>query len=491
MRSSGILMPIFSLPTKGGIGTFGNEAYRFIDFLEKSGQSWWQTLPLNPTNFGDSPYQSFSAYAGNPYFIDPELLIIDELLTRKELESFDFGDGVTVDYEKLYRCRLDMLRLAFLRFTPSEEYTDFCNENSYWLNDFALFMVLKKANNEASWSEWKKSLKFRDKEYLAQVENANRKELEFYKFIQFVFFKQWYKLKNYANKKGIGIIGDLPIYIAYDSADVWTEPNEFRLDSDLLPTSVAGCPPDKFSPQGQLWGNPLYEWERMKQNDFLWWKKRIAHSLKMYDVIRLDHFRGFEAYWSVSAKEDTAVNGQWRNGPGIDLFNSLKSHFGDKLQIIAEDLGFVTPEVKKLLKDTGFFGMKVIQFAFDSDSSNPYLPHNYEKNCVVYTGTHDNNTNIGWEENAGETELRFAKRYLNLSENEDVNYGMIRAALMSVADISIINMQDLLRLGSEARINTPSTIGNNWKWRMNGTSVNDALAEKLLYYTELYFRTRI
>ena len=490
MRTSGILMPIFSLPSKGGIGTLGKEAYRFVDFLKKSGQSWWQILPLNPTNYGDSPYQSFSSYAGNIYFIDPEQLIDDGLLNVDEFLSFDFGnDSGTIDYGKLYENRIKLLKIAFERFTVNEEYKIFCKENAFWLDEFALFMAIKNSHNDIAWEEWEHELRVRDVNAIDTIKKEHKNVLDFYRFTQYEFSKQWFRLKQYANDNGIGIIGDIPIYVAYDSADVWSEPEQFQLDKDLKPKAVAGCPPDAFSEDGQLWGNPLYDWHFMKKDGFSWWKRRLGYALKLYDMVRIDHFRGFEAYWAIPYGDKTAKGGKWLKGPNMALFNEFKREFGNNLPIIAEDLGFLTPEVHKMLKKSGFPGMKVLQFAFTADVDSDYLPHNYVKNCVVYTGTHDNDTIIGWADSADKADLDMAKKYLHLDEEEGINWAMMRAALMSVGEICILTMQDIIGLGTQARINIPSTVGGNWQWRIDAGCINDWLAGIIYENTALYFRT--
>ena len=489
MRSCGILMPVFSLPSKGGIGTFGKEAYRFVDFLKLSKQSWWQILPLNPTNYGDSPYQSFSAYAGNPYFIDPELLIEDGLLSEREFMSFDFGNNDSkVDYGKLYENRIKMLKLAFKRFKPNKEFNAFCAENAFWLDEYCLFMAIKNNNSDIAWENWEDGIRFRETEIIEQIKTENKDVLGFYAFVQFKFSEQWFKLKEYANEKGIGIIGDIPIYVAYDSADVWSEPEQFLLDSDLKPTAVAGCPPDAFCEDGQLWGNPLYNWPLMKKEGFGWWKRRIGYALKLYDMVRIDHFRGFESFYAIPYGQKTAKKGKWLKGPNVSLFNELKKEFGGDLPIIAEDLGFLTPEVMKMLKKSGFPGMKVIQFAFDKSMESEYLPHNYTNNCVVYTGTHDNDTILGWCDTASKEEVKLAARYLNAGKNEDFNWAMMRSALSSVADTCILTMQDIIGLDSSARINTPSTVGGNWVWRIDGGCINDWLANIIADNTEIFGR---
>ena len=489
MRLCGILMPIFSLPSKYGIGTFGKEAKRFVDFLEKAGQSYWQILPLNPTNYGDSPYQSFSSFAGNPYFIDIETLIEEKLIDKATADSFDFGDNFEkIDYGKLYDNRLKLLRLAFEKFEKDDDYIEFTDKNSYWLDDFSLFMALKNANSDASWQTWEKPLRFRETEAINKAKAQYAKDIEFYKFVQFKFAKQWKDLKKYANSKGISIIGDIPIYVALDSADVWSNPKQFLLNEDLEPTLVAGVPPDAFSEEGQLWGNPIYNWELMEKDNFSWWKKYLANALNKYDIVRIDHFRGFESYFTIPFGDKDAKKGKWKKGPDTKLFDALKKEFGEDLPIIAEDLGLLTPDVLKMLKATGFPGMKVLQFAFDSSLKSDYLPHNFNKNCVVYTGTHDNDTIIGWLSSADENEVKMAKRYLNCNNDSEFNWAMIRSALMSVAETCILMMPDFMGLDSKARINTPSTLGENWQWRIRGECINDWLAEIIYSNTEISCR---
>ncbi len=491
MRACGILMPIFSLSNKYGIGTFGRSAFEFVDFLAEGGQSYWQILPLSPTNYGDSPYQSFSSYAGNPYFIDPELLIEEGLLEKKEADSFDFGsDPLRIDYGKLYENRADMLRLAFARFKKSAEYEAFCEENAYWLRDYSLFFALKTRHPEKPLCEWDGPLKKREPSAIEKIRTELSNEIEFCKFCQFKFYRQWFSLKEYANEKGIKIIGDIPIYVAADSADLWADPLQFQVDTNLECKRVAGCPPDAFSDEGQLWGNPLYDWKHMKSDGYSWWKRRIAFALKIYDVVRIDHFRAFESYYSIPAGDKNAVNGRWVKGPDMSLFREIKRELGSDLPIIAEDLGFLTPAVYKLLKSSGFPGMKVLQFAFDSREESNYLPHNYINNCVVYTGTHDNDTVMGWTKTAAESDVKFARRYLHVDDKEGFNWAMMRAALASVADTCILMMPDLLGLGSEGRINTPSTLGDNWQWRIGEGCVNSWLAKILRENTELYSRLK-
>lgn len=493
MRTSGILMPIFSLPSPYGIGTFGKEAYEFVDFLKEAKQSYWQILPLSPTSFGDSPYQSFSSYAGNPYFIDLDMLCDKGLIKKQDFENVDFGENLyKIDYEKLYNNRYKVLKIAFNNFDKANnEYKSFCEKEAEWLDDYALFMAIKDSKNGEAWYKWEHSLKFRDKETIEKKKKELSQEIEFYKFLQFEFFSQWEKLKSYANENGVEIIGDMPIYVALDSADVWSKPHQFLLDETLTPTLVAGCPPDAFSDEGQLWGNPVYDWEYMKKEKipFSWWRHRIKFALSVYDVVRIDHFRGFESFYTIKYGEETAKDGKWLKGPDMELFEAIKQDFdGKKLPIIAENLGFLTKEVDTLLKNSGFPGMKVLQFAFDGNSDNQYLPHNYDKNCVVYTGTHDNDTINGWVNTADKNEVAFATRYMQTNSSEGFNWTMIKTALMSVADTAIIMMPDLLGLGSEARINTPSTVGENWKWRIEKGCINSWLAGIVRENTLLYGR---
>lgn len=490
MRTAGVLMPIFSLPSPYGIGTMGKEARKFVDFLVKGGQTYWQILPICPTSYGDSPYQSFSSFAGNPYFIDLEYLCKDKLLTKAECESYDWGDNSQyIDYGKMYVARYDLLRKAFARFVKDmpKEFLDFCEEQKEWLDDYALFMALKDAHEGKSWFEWEKELRVREPQTIKKAYIEYEEDIQFYKMLQYLFVKQWSELKAYANEKGIRIIGDVPIYVAGDSADVWTNPEQFYLDKKLNPIEVAGCPPDAFSEDGQLWGNPLYRWNVMKKDNYAWWVRRMKAMTEFYDVIRIDHFRGFDSYYAIPAKDTTAKNGKWKKGPGMKLFKQLKKELGD-MPIIAEDLGFLTPSVIKLVKDSGYPGMKIIQFAFDSREGSDYLPHNYPTNCVVYTGTHDNDTVMGWMETAPKEAVEFATEYLNLTKEEGYNWGMMRAAWSSVADMVIVPLQDILGLGSEARINIPSTLGENWKWRALPEQITEDDAKRLYRYSEMYGR---
>lgn len=491
MRKSGILMPIFSLPSPYGIGTFGKEAYGFVDFLKRGGQAYWQILPLNPTNFGDSPYQSFSSFAGNPYFVDLDMLVKDGLLQKTEIENCDFGGNYDkIDYEKMYLNRFPLLKKAFSRFVTNEDYEVFTAKNAYWLNNYALFMAIKASNDGKAWREWDEPLKKRECSAIAKAEKDFAYEINFHKFLQFKFFEQWTALKNYANKNNVKIIGDIPIYVALDSADVWSNPGQFQLDSDYTPRAVAGVPPDLFSEDGQLWGNPLYDWKYMKQTGYAWWKQYLGHALALYDVVRIDHFRGFESYYAIPYGDVNAKGGKWVKGPDVDLFNSLKAEFGKNLPIIAEDLGIITPAVRKMLDCTGFPGMKVLQFAFSGDSKNSYLPHNIIKNSVVYTGTHDNDTIMGWVKISDAAAVKQAKDYFNHPSDNGFNWAMIKAAMSSVADTCIIPMADFLALGSEGRINTPSTLGDNWCWRIRQECINDWLANIIQENTILYGRNK-
>lgn len=490
MRTSGVLMPISSIPSPYGIGTMGKQARKFVDFLVKGGQKYWQILPICPTSYGDSPYQSFSSFAGNPYFIDLEYLCRDKLLTKKECESFQWGSNPKyVDYGIMYESRYALLRKVYARFTKKEpqDFEKFCENEKQWLDDYALFMALKDANGGQAWSNWDKSLRLREKKAMEEATEKYSEEIRFYKMLQYLFYQQWNALKTYANEAGIEIIGDVPIYVAGDSADVWANPDQFYLDENLEPIEVAGCPPDAFSDDGQLWGNPLFRWDVMKKDGYTWWTRRIKAMSELYDIIRIDHFRGFDSFYAIPAKDDTAKNGQWKQGPGMDLFCELEKKLG-KLPIIVEDLGFLTPSVHKLLKDSGFPGMKVIQFAFDSREESDYLPHTYTNHCVVYTGTHDNDTVMGWMKTAPKASVKYAKEYLNLTKEEGYNWGMMRAAWSSVADMAIVPMQDILGLGSEARINTPSTLGNNWKWRATPEQIDAKVAKKLYHYMQMYGR---
>ncbi len=488
MRSSGILLHITSLPSPYGIGTLGKEAYDFVDFLKSAKQKYWQILPLNPTGFGNSPYQSFSAFAGNPYMIDLDMLCDSGLLLKDEYENADWGDNPQkVDFGKIYLHRSEILRKACARFIPDDEFEGFQAENAFWLDDYALFMALKNSFGGKPWYQWPLGLKTRNEQAVDGAKSLLSEEVAFHKTVQFLFFCQWQKLKKYANQNGIQIIGDLPIYVAHDSADVWGSPKQFELDDDFNPARVAGVPPDGFSSEGQLWGNPVFDWEYMRKDGYRWWIRRLEHSMKLFDRLRIDHFRGFSSYYTVAYGMENAVNGLWLKGPGIEFFKAIEAALG-KQNIIAEDLGFVDEGVISLLKETGYPGMKVLQFAFDSRENSDYLPHNYEKNCVVYIGTHDNDTVEGWFENASAADVEFAVKYLRLDENEGRCLGVIKSALASVGETVILTMQDLLHLSSWARMNTPSTAENNWQWRALKEDINFSLANELAELTELYRR---
>ena len=489
MRSSGVLMHITSLPGAYGVGTMGKAAYEFVDFLKKAGQSYWQLLPLSPTGYGDSPYQSCSTYAGNHYLIDLEALIKEGLLTREEVESFDWSDREDkVNYGKLYNSRLKALRLAYGRFNGSEEFDRFCAESSDWLPDFTLFMALKDAKNGAPWYQWEDGLKFRDPDTIWNTRQGLKEQTRFYSFVQFLFFRQWNALRSYAHEAGIKIIGDVPIYVPLDSADVWSNPELFQLDESLTPTAVAGCPPDAFSDDGQLWGNPLYRWELHHDTGYNWWIRRLAAAGRLYDVVRIDHFRGFEAYWSVPYGDTTAKNGHWIKGPAMDFINAIKAGL-PHMDMIAEDLGFLTQEVLDMRDESGFPGMKVLEFAFDSREPSDYLPHTYIANTVCYTGTHDNMTMRQWFETATKDAVEYATEYMNLSEAEGLVWGVIRTAMASVSDLCVVQLQDYLDLGGEARMNFPGTMTDaNWTWRTLPGTYNDLLAEKIRKLTRLYGR---
>lgn len=490
MRASGILLPIFSLPSKYGIGTFGDEAYNFINFLKKAGQSYWQILPLSPTSYGDSPYQSFSAFAGNLYFIDLDLLCNEGYLNYSDYTNVDFGNGSSIDYSTLFKNRFNVLKAAYKKFDiKNSDFLSFVEENAFWLDDYALFMAIKENNDNKSWQFWPVELKFRDSHALFDAKYRYEDAINFHKVVQFWFYKQWFALKKYANDTGVKIIGDIPIYVALDSADVWANPQYFLLNEKLIPTVVAGCPPDSFTAKGQLWGNPLYDWKYMDNENtpYSWWCKRIEYTIRLYDVVRVDHFRGFESYYAIKYGKSDATIGEWCKGPEKKLFQVLKNKF-KTLPIIAEDLGFITEEVRDLLKFTGFPGMKVLQFGFDKTSDNEHLPHNCHKNCVVYTGTHDNDNILGWISNLDCDKIEFLKNYLRVDDIDNISETLISAAFSTNSDTVIIPMQDYLGLSSKARINTPSTVGENWKWRVDKKLLTDKLADKICNLTDIYGR---
>ena len=493
-RSSGIIMHIASLPGKYGIGTFGREAYKFVDFLKKSGQRYWQILPLGPTSFGDSPYQSFSAFAGNPYFINFDILNEKGLLKSEDYIYVNFGkNDEEINYELIFEKKMKVLRKAFINFKSKKCYIDkfneYKNDNSFWIDDYSLYMAVKQKFNLRSWREWDEDIKMRKPKVVEEYKKRLSNEIEFWIFIQYEFFTQWRELKKYANKEEIEIIGDIPIYVAEDSADVWSNPEAFLIEQKTFkPIKVAGCPPDIFSSTGQLWGNPIYDWSYMEKNNYKWWIIRIRESLKLYDWLRIDHFKGFESYYAIPYGVNTAENGIWVKGPGSKIFNAIKKELGS-VNIIAEDLGKLTGETIKLRDDNNFPGMKILTFAFDSDNKNHFLPHNYERNFIAYTGTHDNDTVRGWiEKTAPKQQVEKAIKYLNLTEEEGYNWGFIRGIWSSIANVSIAQMQDFLNLGNESRINMPSTIGHNWKWRVRGNVFTDELAYKIRSLTQLYGR---
>ncbi len=489
MRSSGILMHITSLPGPCGVGSMGKQAYAFVDFLKKAGQSYWQILPLTPTGYGDSPYQSCSTFAGNPYLIDLPALEEEGLLTADEIASVHWCDRKNkVDFGLQYNHRLAVLRQAYSRFSGGDAFEGFCRENGNWLSDFALFMALKGRENGLPWYQWEENLKHRQADAVWQARRELEDEIRFYSFVQYIFDKQWKALKAYANENGISIIGDVPIYVPLDSVDVWSDPELFQLDKDLTPTAVAGCPPDAFSEDGQLWGNPLYDWDKIAAEGYGWWLRRLAAAGRLYDVVRLDHFRGFEAYWAVPYGDTTAKNGRWIKGPDMDFVLAVKKGLPE-LKLIAEDLGFLTQEVLDLRDASGYPGMKVLEFAFDSREPSDYLPHSYTRNSVCYTGTHDNMTMRQWFETAPEDAVAYAREYMNLSEEEGLVWGVIRTAMGSVSDMCIVQLQDYLDLGEEGRMNFPGTMTDaNWTWRAPEGSFDDALAEKINRLTRLYDR---
>ena len=493
-RSAGILLPVSSLPSAYGIGNFSESAYKFVDWLKDAGQSYWQILPLGPTSYGDSPYQSFSTFAGNPYFISLEELISEGLLTEKECKEAEFGENEeSVDYEKLCKNRYPLLRKAYKRSNINDNtaFADFCRKNN-WISDYALFMAVKDKFGGVSWNEWDEDIRMRTPSAVEKYSKELREETGFYKYIQYMFYRQWEKLKAYANSKGVQMIGDIPIYVAFDSADTWANPKLFQLDDKNVPKAVAGCPPDGFAADGQLWGNPLYDWEEHERTDFSWWISRLAHCFRLYDVVRIDHFRGFDEYYSIPYGDNTAKNGHWEKGPGIALFSAAEKALGKK-EVIAEDLGFVTDSVRKLVKDSGFPNMKVLEFAFDSrdtGSRNDYLPHNYNENCVAYTGTHDNQTISAWFGTISDEERETARNYLcdKYTPDEELYKAFISLIMRSKANVCIIPMQDWLGLNDSARMNTPSTVGENWKWRMKSEDMSTALCEEICRTTQQYGR---
>lgn len=530
-RNAGILMPVSSLPSPYGIGTFGKDAYDFVTFVKECNHKYWQVLPLGPTTYGDSPYQSYSAFAGNPYFVDLDMLIEAGFLLKSEVISRDWGDGIVpvnvseddavngrfgtyrdgnigderyVSYEKIYNNRFDILRIAYNRFKAAcaeskktlakglplyKQFDNFVKDNADWLEDYALFMALKSHFNNVSWGEWETDIKFRKSEAMSRYEEQLSDDIGYWKFIQFEFYLQWNALKQYANSNGIEIIGDIPIYMGYDSVDVWANQGEFQLDENLTPIKVAGVPPDAFSDAGQKWGNPLYDYDKMEANGFSWWRKRMAASAKLYDVIRIDHFIGIVKYYTIPADMPDARQGEYRQGPGQKLLDAINESIGDK-KIIAEDLGVEVPEVAKILKENGYPGMKVLEFAFGGDRKNPHLPYNYTQNLVCYGGTHDNETLLGFFEDRGDWELGYAYDYLDTRDKGRMVDQVFRAAYSSVAVLTVFAVQDILKLGNWARMNLPSSMGNNWKWRMQKGQLGQHELECMRYLASVFDRER-
>ena len=530
-RNAGILMPVSSLPSPYGIGTFGKDAYDFVTFVKECNHKYWQVLPLGPTTYGDSPYQSYSAFAGNPYFVDLDMLIEAGFLLKSEVISRDWGDGIVpvnvseddavngrfgtyrngnigderyVSYEKIYNNRFDILRIAYNRFKAAcaeskktlakglplyKQFDNFVKDNADWLEDYALFMALKSHFNNVSWGEWETDIKFRKPEAMSRYEEQLSDDIGYWKFIQFEFYLQWNALKQYANSNGIEIIGDIPIYMGYDSVDVWANQGEFKLDENLTPIKVAGVPPDAFSDAGQKWGNPLYDYDKMEANGFSWWRKRMAASAKLYDVIRIDHFIGIVKYYTIPADMPDARQGEYRQGPGQKLLDVINESIGDK-KIIAEDLGVEVPEVAKILKENGYPGMKVLEFAFGGDRKNPHLPYNYTQNLVCYGGTHDNETLLGFFEDRGDWELGYAYDYLDTRDKGRMVDQVFRAAYSSVAVLTVFAVQDILKLGNWARMNLPSSMGNNRKWRMQKGQLGQHELECMRYLASVFDRER-
>ena len=488
-RSAGILMPISSLPSNYGIGTLGKEAYKFVDFLVKAKQSYWQILPLGPTSYGDSPYQSFSSHAGNPYFIDLDLLIEDGLLDKKDLRGLNPKNKNYIDYGFIYETRFKVLYKAYKNGFKKDinSFYNFIDSNPF-IADYAFYMAIKEHFDMKSWIDWPdEDIRRRKSEAIDKYKELLKDKIYFYEYLQFLFFKQFNNLKQYMNDLGIKLIGDVPIYIPLDSCDCWMNPECFELDENYVPKAVAGVPPDYFSADGQLWGNPLYNYEYMKSNGYKWWIDRIGAASRLYDVIRIDHFRGFESYWSVPYGDATARNGRWVKGPDMDLLNVLKGWFSN-VEFIAEDLGYHTPGVQYMLDAFGFPGMKVLEFGFDSREKSNHAPHCYDENSVCYVGTHDNSTIVGWLTAAKKADVKYALKYLGLNDTTDFNWAMIRAGMSSVSRIFVAQIQDYLGLDDSARINTPGTLGNNWKWRIKKGALTNKLAKKIKDYTLMYER---
>lgn len=493
LRSSGILLHPSSFPSQFGIGDFGDSAYTFIDFLEKSGQKLWQVLPLGPTDYGDSPYQSFSSFAGQPLIISPTKLKDLGLLNNQDLTNFPHLSDYEVDYVSVYKYKGELYKKAYANFRVStnkvlkREYDNFITNEKGWLDDYALFMSLLDYYNGDVWTEWDSEIAFPTKTSKAEWVEKLSDEINYYKFIQYIFFKQWFELKDYANSKNIKIIGDIPIFVSFNSADVWMNKHLFYLDDKGYPTFIAGVPPDYFSEAGQLWGNPLYNWDELKKNNYKWWINRISHSLRLVDILRIDHFRGFEAYWSIPYGSSDATKGTWEKGPDKDFFYALQKQLGKDLPIIAEDLGIITKNVEELRDTFNFPGMKVLQFGFENLEDNLYLPHNFVTNSVCYSGTHDNNTSLGWYQMASEASKDKLRRYMNTDAN-DVSWDFIRTCFGSVSNLAIVPLQDILSLDSHSRMNTPGTPTGNWRFRYTSDKLNDHIIYRLSQITNLYGR---
>lgn len=485
-RGAGILLPISSLPSDYGIGTLGAEAFRFIDFLKSAGQKYWQVLPVGPTSYGDSPYQSFSAFAGNPYFIDLDLLIAEGLLTKREVSRVKWQDNcTTVDYDRLFQNRFQVLQTAFRNSNhqESEAYQNFCETNMGWLENYSLYMALKTYFKNQEWSLWPKDIKQREPEAMQRYGELLKKEIDFWKFCQYKFYAQWDAMLAYAHENGVRIIGDIPIYLAMDSADVWANPHLFQLDKKLRPKKVAGVPPDDFSADGQLWGNPLYDWKAMEADGFAWWKKRMTYASRLYDFIRIDHFIGIVRYFAIPAGDPTAVNGIYKKGPGKKLTDAINSVI-DSSRIIAEDLGVVVDSVVKLRNQNDYPGMKIMQFGFNGDPNNDHFPENYTENTIVYGGTHDNETIFGFFQNQNEWVQNYTMEYLGVKQIKQIPWGMVKKAYSGVARTVIFQAQDLLCLDNDARMNFPSTLGGNWRWRLRKNQMGKGLAARLYKLAE-------
>lgn len=493
-RSAGILLHPTSLPSRFGIGDLGNDAYKFLDFLKDAGQTLWQVFPLGPTGYGDSPYQCFSAFAGNPLLVSPDLLIEDELLIEDDVKDGLEFDPTTIDYGGVINWKKDVLRIAYNNFIENKskfesEFDAFCNNNTEWQNDYALFMACKDHHGGKVWTEWEREIAFREGDAIDKWTDKLSNDIEYHKFVQFIFNKQWKAVERYAHSHGIKIIGDLPIFIAYDSSDLWANRDQFTVNDEGKLETVAGVPPDYFSETGQLWGNPLYKWDVMEQNNFNWWTKRFSKLFELVDVVRVDHFRGFEAYYSIPGNAETAMHGEWIKAPGEKLFKVIREKLGG-LPIIAEDLGIITKEVEELRDKFDFPGIKILQFAFGEGNESKFLPHNHVKNCVVHTGSHDNDTTRGFfekEKENGSGIYEWAQEYLNYY-GDDMCFAAIKAAYRSVANIIVIPMQDVLSLGTEARMNFPSKLGGNWTWRFTWDQISDELVQRYKRMTEMYDR---